>query len=180
MHTTYLIPEYYQKFACVGAACEMSCCNAWTVSMDRDDYAKLKGALADGRLAGVYENHTKKQRGAKRRAGYAVMTMDRDGNCPFLEEGLCAAQKQYGADVLPDVCRTYPRAGVLFGDVMERSLTLSCPEAARLCLLPREPMEFLFAEPLNELLTLCVTVSVLVPLFWPTATSSTNIIVSAT
>jgi lysine-N-methylase len=62
--------------------------------------------------------------------------------CPFMEEKLCGIQKTLGEDKLSDTCATYPRNNRLLGGQHEQSLTLSCPEAARLALLQADAMDF--------------------------------------
>ena len=64
------------------------------------------------------------------------------GRCSFLADGLCSIQKRLGEDYLGHTCATYPRVVNTLGDRRERSLDLSCPEAARLVLLDPKPMEF--------------------------------------
>jgi len=67
--------------------------------------------------------------------------------CPFLSEGLCSIHQTLGEDYLSTLCATYPRIMNVVDGVLERSLELSCPEAARLALLDPDPMEF---ESLDE------------------------------
>ena len=62
--------------------------------------------------------------------------------CPFLTEGLCAIQKTLGEEYLSMMCSAYPRVQNVVDDVLQRSLDLSCPEAARIVLLDPQPMEF--------------------------------------
>jgi len=63
-----------------------------------------------------------------------------------LSEGLCAIQKTLGEERLSIMCATFPRVMNIVDDVLQRSLHLSCPEAARLVLLDPNPMEFDEAE----------------------------------
>jgi lysine-N-methylase len=62
--------------------------------------------------------------------------------CPFLSEGWCAIQKKLGEEYLSVMCSAYPRVMNVVDDVLQRSLDLSCPEAARLVLLDPNPIEF--------------------------------------
>ena len=50
------------------------------------------------------------------------------------ESNLCSIQKRFGEDYLPDTCQTFPRRRVDFDEINVKTLSLSCPEAARLCL----------------------------------------------
>jgi lysine-N-methylase len=62
--------------------------------------------------------------------------------CPFLSEGLCSIQKNLGEEYLSFMCSAYPRVTNVVDDVLQRSLDLSCPEAARIVLLDPNPMQF--------------------------------------
>jgi lysine-N-methylase len=57
-------------------------------------------------------------------------------------EGWCAIQKKLGEEYLSIMCSTYPRVMNVVDDVLQRSLSMSCPEAARVTLLDSNPMEF--------------------------------------
>jgi lysine-N-methylase len=63
-------------------------------------------------------------------------------SCPFLSEGWCAIQKKLGESYLAIMCSAYPRVMNVVDDVLQRSLDLSCPEAARIVLLDPAPMQF--------------------------------------
>jgi len=65
-----------------------------------------------------------------------------DSGCLFLSGGLCDIHAQLGEQYLSTACSTYPRVVNRVDDVLQRSLALSCPEAARLVLLNPTPMEF--------------------------------------
>ncbi len=59
-----------------------------------------------------------------------------DGSCSLLaEDGLCELQRDHGASCLPAVCALYPRVVRQYGDRLEASALISCPEYARQLLL---------------------------------------------
>ena len=62
--------------------------------------------------------------------------------CPFFSGGLCDIQKKLGEQYLSIMCARYPRGMNMVDDVLQRSLDLSCPEAARIVLLDPSPMQF--------------------------------------
>lgn len=65
------------------------------------------------------------------------------GDCVMLNEsGLCDLQLEAGEDALCDTCTLYPRHMEEFEGVREWSLSLSCPEAARLITEYTEKIEF--------------------------------------
>ena len=55
---------------------------------------------------------------------------------------MCRIQLRLGEEFLSDICVTYPRVANLVNNVLEKSATMSCPEAARLALLNPDEMEF--------------------------------------
>jgi lysine-N-methylase len=65
-----------------------------------------------------------------------------NARCSFHQRGLCSIQSELGEDHLSHVCATYPRVLHAIGESGERSLGLSCPEAARLVLDRRDPVTF--------------------------------------
>ncbi len=68
---------------------------------------------------------------------------DEKGICRMLDpDGLCSIQRVLGEAALCDTCRVYPRHTEEFEDVREYSLSLSCPEAARLIVERTEPLAF--------------------------------------
>ncbi len=67
--------------------------------------------------------------------------------CAFLnEEDLCDLYKALGPDALCDTCRLYPRHTEEYEGLRELSLSLSCPEAAKIILSCKEPVHFLEEE----------------------------------
>jgi len=69
-------------------------------------------------------------------ATFATMRMNTSNQCSMLtEERLCRIQAQLGESFLPHSCAIYPRIVNSIAGVEDKSLALSCPEAARLVLL---------------------------------------------
>jgi lysine-N-methylase len=69
-------------------------------------------------------------------AVFATIRMDQQNQCPLLsEDHLCRIQSEVGESFLSYTCATYPRIVASIDGVVETSLALSCPEAARIVLL---------------------------------------------
>lgn len=119
-------PHYYDQFRCIAAACPDSCCKEWEVRVDDASaarYLALEGSLGD-RLRSVL----------RREDGEYLMTIQ-DGRCPMWRtDGLCRIQAELGEAALCHTCREFPRLLHDYGDFLELTLELSCPEAARLIL----------------------------------------------
>ena len=133
-------PRHYEAFRCLGADCEDTCCNGWRVMVDRHTYdlyqncsdQELKPSLTS--LITINSSSTDDD-------DYASITPN-VAECPFLSDGLCSIQQKLGEDYLSKLCATYPRVMNVVDGVLERSLEVSCPEAARLALLDPSPMKF--------------------------------------
>src|ERR1019366_5517509 len=79
---------------------------------------------------------------------YAKIRMDEQATCPALHQGLCSIQQTFTELYIPDLCSTYPRVLTMTGGALEKSLHLSCPEAARLVL--NDPDAMVFHERIEE------------------------------
>jgi lysine-N-methylase len=139
-----LVPDYYPHFRCIGPACEDSCCFGWAVPIDRDTYHSYKQnrhkLLEPLFREAVRRNPHKNTQGNSQ---FAFMAMKADGSCAFLQDdSLCAIHTHLGEGALCDTCALFPRHTNRFGAQLERSLDVSCPEAARLVLLHPEPIAF--------------------------------------
>jgi lysine-N-methylase len=132
-------PRYFGRFHCIGADCEDTCCAGWGVPVDQETYEKYQNLpghrISDKALTTLVEiNPTSSSKG-----DYARLRLE-SARCPALHEGMCAIQQTLDESYLPDLCSKYPRVLNMIGGAVERSLHLSCPEAARLVLNDPEAM----------------------------------------
>lgn len=119
-------PEYYDRFRCIANRCPDSCCKEWDVQVDPQTAARYR------QLPGEFGQRVR--RALKDAEGETVIAMVND-RCPLWQaDGLCAIQRELGAEGLCQVCRDYPRLTHDYGDFRELGLELSCPEAARMIL----------------------------------------------
>ncbi len=137
------IPQYVRKFKCIGPTCEDSCCVGWRVDIDHETYKKYQ-KIRDEELTPHFNKFISRNRASyKGEKNFAKVKLIEGEKCPFLDkEMLCRIQMRRGEEYLSDVCTTYPRGTNMVNGVLERSLSVSCPEAARLALLNCDPMEF--------------------------------------
>ncbi|MEH6888492.1 flagellin lysine-N-methylase [Bacillus sp. JJ864] len=137
-----LAPQYMQQFSCIGSECEDSCCIGWKVTVDEDTYKKYKKSR-DLELKPLFKNKVTRQRSNPSSSSYAKIKMEDGGRCSFLsEENLCKVQLKLGEEYLSNTCTTYPRSINSINGVIEKSATMSCPEAARLALLNPNGIDF--------------------------------------
>src|SRR5579862_3470513 len=127
-------PEYYAKFRCIGSDCEDTCCSGSGVVVDKTTYEKYR-VCPDPDLKPLLDEKIRRNTESDSDQTYALVVLN-GSSCPFLsEKRLCKIQLKLGEDYLSRTCHTYPRAMSQVDSVSERSLYLSCPEAARLVLL---------------------------------------------
>ena len=132
----YLKPHYYDKFVCTAGDCPDTCCAGWQIMIDEislERYGNEKGEFGrrlrnsiDWEEECFYQN---------------------DARCIFLnDKNLCDLYKALGSDALCDTCQNYPRHTEEYEGLRELSLSLSCPEAARIILSCKEPVRFMEEE----------------------------------
>ena len=129
----YTRPTYAASFRCISSACEDTCCQGWSVPIDRVTYEKYRSIEAlKPHLGTLIVLNTANPTPAD----HARIPLTATATCPFLDpQHLCGIQKQLGPEALSVTCATYPRAISTIAAVPEEALNLSCPEAARLTLL---------------------------------------------
>lgn len=138
MDNLIITPNYVTQFHCLGPACEDSCCKHWTVYFDKKSYKKTISNPAFASLAKIAFVEIKENKD-----NWASIKLDDKGACPFLtQEELCKIHQEAGASALSYTCQTYPKKDNLIGKNKYQSLSLSCPEAARLVLFDPDAFQF--------------------------------------
>ena len=135
-------PTYVKNFKCDGQFCGCRCCRDWQIVVDEDAYKKF-AELDDADRKKIFENIDWK-RDLDSNVDVMTLKLRDDGLCSFLtEDGLCSIQKNHGEDFLTAICQSFPRVTYKFDDnFFEQSMTLTCPIAAQMILLPFEPITF--------------------------------------
>ncbi|WP_312109724.1 flagellin lysine-N-methylase [Brevibacillus reuszeri] len=137
-----LVPQYMKDFQCIGSFCEDTCCQGWTVSIDKQTYKRYKN-IRDKQFAPLIKEHITRVKNETTDFNYAKIKMDSQNACPFLNnDKMCSFQLKLGETYLSSVCSTYPRILNSINGSLEQSASLSCPEAARLALLNPDIMQF--------------------------------------
>lgn len=145
----YTIPDYYKEFSCIAGDCEDTCCAGWQIVIDEKSkkrYAKAATGLdkSDRKNLARELRHCVNWR-------EGVFRQDTEKRCAFLnEDNLCRLYQMAGPDSLCRTCKMYPRHIEEFEGVREITLSLSCPEAARIILGKKEPVHFLNYEKPGE------------------------------
>lgn len=143
---TVLVPEYFKHFQCIGSECEDTCCQRWTIFIDKSAYKKLK-KLKKNDFNPIHNKHIILNKNKTGFYDYGLIDLNSNKYCPLLnDELLCSLYIRLGEYYMPYVCKMYPREINYTDNDLEISLLLSCPEAARKALLPIEPMAFEYIE----------------------------------
>lgn len=136
--------RYTQAFRCLGSDCPDNCCKHWEINVDKNTYKKWQKILPQDELDKKVLKHGK----GSLPGIIGKIKLEEDGHCPFLnKDSLCEIHKDHGESSLPYPCRTYPKGIMSVIGQYELSMTLSCPEVARLALLDSTAMELVNFDP---------------------------------
>lgn len=129
----YVLPDYYPEFHCRAGACEDTCCAGWQIVIEEQSLKRYKAYRGPFRRRLFLSVRWKK----------GSFRQDKEKRCAFLnDKNLCDMYVELGPDSLCRTCRLYPRHIEEYENVREVSLSVSCPEAARLLLTRQEAVSF--------------------------------------
>ena len=128
----FTFPNYYKKFSCIAGTCPDTCCAGWQIVIDDKTLKKYQ------HFKGPFRNRLHNDIDWKEH-----IFRQYDRRCAFLnEENLCDIYTEAGPKTFCKTCRNYPRHIEEFEGLREISLSLSCPEAARILLSQKEKVQF--------------------------------------
>ncbi len=134
----YTKPHFYDTFECLADRCPDTCCAGWQIVIDEDSLEKYE--QVEGPFGNRLANSIDWEEGT-------FLQYERERRCAFLnEQNFCDIYTELNKDALCDTCRMYPRHVEEYDGLREMSLSLSCPEAARIMLTCEEPVRFVTWE----------------------------------
>ena len=135
----YVKTDDHDSFVCLAGACPDTCCAGWEIVIDEHSLeAYAQRTKAGDTFAKQLSRSVDWEESVFRQT---------NRRCAFLEDNdLCALYTAMGPEALCDTCRNYPRHMEEFEGLREYSLSLSCPEAARIILTGEKPQSFLTEE----------------------------------
>ena len=138
-----ITPKYMKRFACIGPACEDTCCRGWRVTIDEKSYHKLQALMQAPDERAEFERKVTRLPLAKANPmAYATAKTSEDGSCQWLKsDDLCSIHERYGHDALSNTCAMYPRQLRVSDSAVELTGLVSCPEVARQLLLHEDSMD---------------------------------------
>jgi hypothetical protein len=137
----YIVPEYYKTFQCKCGDCRQSCCSGWPVSISKLEYYHLLGINCSKKLRIRLDCALKIC--PESNEGFAQISADWNGNCSLQrEDGLCSLQTELGGNILPAVCRLYPRHARHQNGGGESSCSNSCEAVVDTLMQLHKPLQF--------------------------------------
>lgn len=137
----YTIPDYYKQFRCIADKCEDTCCAGWQIVIDKKSLKKYK------KIRGSFMQRLRWSIDWKQ----SIFRQDEEKRCAFLnEQNLCDLYTACGEESLCKTCKQYPRHIEEFEGVREITLSISCPEVARILMERKEQVTFLSYEKEGE------------------------------
>lgn len=136
----YTMPDYYKQFRCLADKCGDTCCAGWEIMIDQKSMEKYK--KVGGGFGNCLNNSIDYQRGCFKQY---------NRRCAFLnEDNLCDIYSELGPTMLCNTCKKYPRHMEEYEGARDLSLSLSCPEVARMLLSHEERVRFFTKEKPGE------------------------------
>ncbi|MBO5373642.1 MAG: flagellin lysine-N-methylase [Lachnospiraceae bacterium] len=152
----YTIPDYYKEFRCTADKCEDTCCAGWQIVIDEKslvNYRKICRKLLVSIVKESDKNSFSKLWKMFTLVNWSEGTFrqDMEKRCAFLNEhNLCDLYIAHGEKSLCKTCKQYPRHVEEFEGVREITLSISCPEVARILMERKTPVTFLSQEKEGE------------------------------
>lgn len=139
-----LMPRFVERFRCIGPSCEDTCCSGWTIFIDKKTYKAYRADAGPG--LDQLKNNIERRDDPANTGEYALIkTIGPQRQCSALQDGMCSVHAHLGESYLSHTCHTYPRTNRYLLGQAEQSISLSCPEAARLALLAEDALDFVEA-----------------------------------
>lgn len=134
-------PDYYKEFKCIASQCPETCCAGWEIGIDGKTLNKYKNET------GPFGNRLHNSINWKRKSFHQY-----EKQCIFLsDDKLCDIYTEVGPEMMCHTCKTYPRHLEIYGLDREVSLTISCPEVARMILNKKNKVQFISSDEVDKI-----------------------------
>ena len=138
-----IVPDYFEKFKCIGGVCSDSCCIGWDIDIDKKSFRQYH-KTSNQDMKKMFQKYVhNNQYCTDENIDYGRIKLPKDKRCPFLDdENYCIIYKNLGEEALSCVCTHFPRTLNIVDNVYEMSLDLACPEVSRIVLNKEEGIKF--------------------------------------
>lgn len=134
------VPEYYDEFFCIASRCKDSCCAGWEIDIDDESYEYYRS------VEGPFGDRLRESMFVAEDGGYRFK-LKGPKRCAMLNDNnLCDLYTALGEEALCEVCTEYPRFSLVYGQVEQKALSLSCEEVGRILFGRTEPEQLIDIE----------------------------------
>lgn len=134
------VPEYYDEFSCIASRCKDSCCAGWEIDIDDESYEYYRS------VEGTFGDRLRESMFVAEDGGYRFK-LKGSKRCAMLNDNnLCDLYTALGEEALCEVCTEYPRFSLVYGQVEQKALSLSCEEVGRILFGRTEPEQLIDIE----------------------------------
>ena len=134
------VPEYYDEFSCIASRCKDSCCAGWEIDIDDESYEYYRS------VEGPFGDRLRESMFVAKDGGYRFK-LKGPKRCAMLNDNnLCDLYTALGEEALCEVCTEYPRFSLVYGQVEQKALSLSCEEVGRILFGRTEPEQLIDIE----------------------------------
>lgn len=134
------VPEYYDEFACIASRCKDSCCAGWEIDIDEESYEYYRSR------EGAFGDRLRESMFVAEDGGYRFK-LKGPKRCAMLNDNnLCDLYTALGEEALCEVCTEYPRFSLVYGQVEQKALSLSCEEVGRILFGRTKPEQLIDIE----------------------------------
>ena len=134
------VPEYYDEFSCIASRCKDSCCAGWEIDIDDESYEYYRS------VEGTFGDRLRESMFVAEDGGYRFK-LKGPKRCAMLNDNnLCDLYTALGEEALCEVCTEYPRFSLVYGQMEQKALSLSCEEVGRILFGRTEPEQLIDIE----------------------------------
>ena len=134
------VPEYYDEFSCIASRCKDSCCAGWEIDIEDESYEYYRS------VEGSFGDRLRESMFVAEDGGYRFK-LKGPKRCAMLNDNnLCDLYTALGEEALCEVCTEYPRFSLVYGQVEQKALSLSCEEVGRILFGRTEPEQLIDIE----------------------------------
>lgn len=112
-------PKFLTNFKCLIDKCLYHCCGGWIININDNDIQKYQAKAPE--LLYYVEEYEDSD-------GEKALRIKRDDNriCKMIENGMCRIHRDYGADLLPNICSYFPRLQKQMPESILETASISC------------------------------------------------------
>ena len=112
--------NWWNDFFCTGGECPYTCCGGWNISVTDEEIAIYRRMQSN--IPGIMEHIDVLSHGMRQKNGHCTL---------LTEDGWCSLVRRYGEASICATCQLFPRGAREYGNVIEKSVVISCPVVAQ-------------------------------------------------